>query len=104
MSTWNDADVKGFMTLQFASGGLIGAKPVGTHIHLVRSTSHGTPGPTLCNLDRFHPDSAGWSVGGGLSGPGLEFTACPACVSGAATYGGLPIGGMFASLFRKAGS
>src|SRR5450755_1564177 len=76
-------EVTGLITLQFAWGGLIGAVPADGLIHLVRSTRRGTPGPTLCDIDRFGPDAPGWSVGGGVTGLGIAREAYP----------GLPVGG-----------
>jgi len=64
-------------------------------IHLVRRTRRGTPGPPLCGLDRFHPDSPGWSVGGGISG---DYMPCPECAAAAEP---LPVDGMFAALFAS---
>jgi len=73
-------EVVGLVTLQFHSGGLLQSKPVDNYkVHLVRSTARGTPGPTLCGIDRFAPGSAGWSVGGGVTPAGHVFEACPGC-------------------------
>ena len=78
------APVTGLVTLQFLNGGLFGSKPVDDYaVHLIAATAKGTPGPTLCGLDRFHPDSAGWSAGGGLSGPGIVHKPCPGCAGAA---------------------
>ena len=87
-------------TLQFASGGLFDAEPVDDYtVHLVRSNERGgTPGPTLCGIDRFHPDSAGWSVGGGISGPTIVHKPCPGCAEVARReFAGLPVGGLGAA-------
>jgi len=87
-------EVTGLITLQFAWGGLIGAVPADGLIHLVRSTRRGTPGPTLCDIDRFGPDAPGWSVGGGVTGLGITLTPCPGCAGTAReAYPGLPVGG-----------
>lgn len=89
-------EIVALCTLQFASGGLIGARPVDDYaVHLVRQNARqGTPGPTLCGIDRFYPDSAGWSVGGGISGPGITHKPCPGCAAAAeAEFPGLPITG-----------
>jgi hypothetical protein len=87
-------EVTGLITLQFAWGGLIGAKPADGLIHLLRSTGRGTPGPTLCDIDRFADDSPGWSVGGGVTGPGITLTPCPGCASAAReNFPGLPVSG-----------
>jgi len=84
--------VTGFATLQFANGGLFDSMPVG-EIHLVRSTKHGTPGPTMCGIDRFDRSMPGWSVGGGVTGGNLpKPTPCTGCLAAAtAEYPGLPI-------------
>lgn len=74
------AEIVGLVTLQFHTGGLLDGKPVdGYAVHLIRCAKRGTPGPTLCGIDRFHPDSAGWSVGGGYSGPSIVHKPCPGC-------------------------
>lgn len=52
----------GYACCRFASGGLIGARPIGNTTHLVRATGTGTPGPTLCGIDRFAKDTPGWSI------------------------------------------
>jgi hypothetical protein len=93
--TYRGLAVTGLSTLQFLSGGLMQERPVdGYRVHLVRSTERGTPGPTLCGIDRFHPDTAGWSVGGGLSGPGITHERCPGCAKGLSGFVGLPISGL----------
>lgn len=51
------------------------------HVHLVRGTATGTPGPTLCGIDRFAADAAGWSMGGGIHGPGVVQVPCAGCVA-----------------------
>lgn len=89
-----DEPVTGFSTLQFSWGGLFDGKPVGD-IHLVRRVGNGTPGPTLCGIDRFAPDAPGWSVGGGFSG---DYKPCADCADAAATTD-LPIGGMHKGVF-----
>lgn len=48
--------------------------------HLVRSAfGGGTPGPTLCGIDRFAPTSPGWSIAGGVTGGDTRDTPCPDC-------------------------
>ncbi|QGJ88944.1 hypothetical protein PBI_TEAMOCIL_93 [Microbacterium phage Teamocil] len=87
-------------TLQFSVGGLFDSEPVGHDIHLIRMARNaGTPGPTLCGIDRFAPDAPGWGVGGGVSDP--EARACAGCVEVATTeYPGLPVwGSTFAEVF-----
>lgn len=48
-------------------------------IHLVRMRSTGTPGPTLCGLDRFGPGTS-FSMGGGYTYQGQHLRACYMCV------------------------
>jgi hypothetical protein len=82
-------------TLQFANGGLFDFEPTDLLSHAIRGTRRGTPGPTLCGIDRFGEDAPGWSVGGGVSRPGLTFTACPGCVEVAKRdFPGIPVAGM----------
>lgn len=91
-------------TLQFTRGGLFDGKPADKRIHLVRKIEDGgTPGGTLCGIDRFAKDAPGWSVGGGISGPGVEVMACPGCEAVAGRdYSAAPVwGSTFADLFRK---
>jgi hypothetical protein len=95
-----DHPTTGYMTLQFAMGGLFDAEPVGHAIHLVRSTAHGTPGPTLCLLPRFDKNTPGWSVGGGISDS--DAYACPSC--DAARDRTLPVGGSLFSRLYPSGS
>lgn len=80
LCTVPDEEVTGVATLQFTLGGLFDGRPFGDRIHLVRMIRSGTPGPTLCGLDRFAPDAPGWSVGGGVRGPDDAPHACPNCV------------------------
>ena len=93
--SWEGKSVVALETLQFASGGLIDPKPVdGYRVHLVRRTRVGTPGSTLCRIDRFAKGGAGWSVGGGVTGPNIKHDPCGGCVAVAADeYAGLPIVG-----------
>lgn len=84
-------------TLQFSWGGLFDGRPAdGYAVHLVRQKAcGGTPGPTLCGIDRFAEDAPGWSVGGGLSGPGITHAPCPGCATAAREqFPGLPVAGM----------
>lgn len=66
----------------FASGGLVDAKPVDGLSHLVAQRPNGgTPGPTLCGIDRFAKGGAG----GGRhptrrNNFGVEAPVCPVCV------------------------
>lgn len=91
-----DRTVTALVTLQFASGGLFDPRPVDAYAcHLVRSTPNGTPGPTLCGLDRFAKAGAGWSLRGGVSGPGITHEPCPGCRDAArAEFPGLPVSGL----------
>jgi hypothetical protein len=84
------------VTCQMAWGGLFDAKPVG-NVHLVRSAPCGTPGPTLCGVDRFGQNAPGWSIGGGVDGPGMVHTPCTDCARVAREdFPGLPVHGMAA--------
>lgn len=90
----------GYVTLQFHVGGLFDSEPVDDMIHLVRSAGrHGTPGPTLCGIDRFAPGTPGWSVGGGVTGPDRTHRPCPECVEAADPA--LTVTGTFAAVFRS---
>lgn len=90
-----DKTVIALSTLQFSWGGLFDGRPAdGYQVHLVRSTPNGTPGPTLCGIDRFAKDSPGWSVGGGIGGSGVVHTPCPGCADFAReNFPGLPVTG-----------
>jgi hypothetical protein len=87
-------EVTHLQTCQFAWGGLFDATPV-YDVHLVTGTANGTPGPTLCGIDRFADGSPGWSMGGGVTGPGMVHTPCPGCVTVAVEqFPGVPVTGM----------
>jgi hypothetical protein len=89
-------------TLQFHWGGLFDSKPADGLAHLVRVTKRGTPGPTLCGIDRFGKNGPGWSVGGGVSGPGITHTPCEGCVTYARQhFPALPIAGMAAKQIEE---
>lgn len=91
----NESDVVYLSTLQFSWGSLFDSKPHDGEIHLVRGTHRGTPGPTLCGIDRFAEGGPGWSVGGGISGPGISMTPCAGCVEVAKRdFPGVPVAGM----------
>lgn len=94
-------DTVALATLQFHWGGVFDFDGALDPIHLVRRCrNHGTPGPTLCGIDRFDRKGPGWSVSGGIEG---AHTACADCVAAASTeYPGLPIDGMFKGLFTEA--
>lgn len=92
-------NVIALVTLQFSWGGLLDSRPADGQMHLVRETNRGTPGPTLCGIDRFAKDAPGWSVGGGVSGPGITHTPCGGCVAVAReTFRGLPVTGLASDL------
>jgi len=81
-----NADIDGLITLQFGGQRVSDRHPLSRlTVHAVRSRrsrpglAGGTPGPTLCDIDRFFPDGPGWSVGGGVMGPGMKFHACYLC-------------------------
>jgi len=91
-----DEEIIALCTLQFSWGGLLDWRPAddGYAVHLVRETRRGTPGPTLCGIDRFAADGPGWSRGGGISGPGIIHKPCPGCASAArGQFPGLPVTG-----------
>jgi hypothetical protein len=91
---WQGRPVVALSTLQFAWGGLVDAQPADELVHLVRVANPGTPGPTLCSIDRFATGSPGWSVGGGITGPNRTLTPCRGCLAVAGRdYPNLPIEG-----------
>lgn len=51
----------------------------GLSVHLAESTQRGT-GPILCGFDRFAVN-VGFSVGGGVTGPGVTHRPCSTCAS-----------------------
>lgn len=112
-------EIAGYETLQFSWGGLIG-EPCTTEpwslTHLVARIDGGTPGPTLCGIERFRPNIGkwmrgfvrmyeqerdatvpGWSVGGGLIGPDIPVVGCDGC--DAARDKALPVTGLNASVY-----
>ena len=80
-----DDRITSLCTLQFSWGGLFDGRPADDYtVHLIRQKAGGgTPGPTLCGIDRFAKDVPGWSVGGGISGPGITHKPCPGCATAA---------------------
>ena len=70
-------------------------------LHLAAPTVHGT-GPCICGFDRFGRDEYGqrfgFSVSGGITGPGVKHNVCPEC---ARLIAGRPIKGTNASLFES---
>lgn len=100
--TTTELPVVALATLQFSWGGLIDAIPTDIDLHLVRRTARGTPGPTLCGIDRFALESPGWSVGGGVTGPNVTHGVCSGCLNVArGEFTGLPVVGMFAAYFER---
>jgi hypothetical protein len=65
-------------------------------LHLAAPTVYGM-GPCICGFDRFARD-IGFSVGGGVTGPGVKHTVCQEC---ARLIDGRPIKGTNASLFEN---
>jgi hypothetical protein len=106
---WEGREITGLVTCQMAARGA-GYTLLGPHrgtydAHLVRSMPDGgTPGPTLCGIDRFNPGGPGWSLGGGVLGPEVEQRPCQDCVAVAvAEYPGLaPRQGVGAAELRAA--
>lgn len=54
-------------------------------IHLAGPSETGGTGPILCGFNRFQRDedghyAIGFSVGGGITGPGIEHDVCTGCV------------------------
>lgn len=92
-------------TCQFMRGGLFNSRPAdGRRIHLVRmSAAGGFVGPTLCGIDRFGEGAPGFSMGGGVTGPGIEKAPCPKCEDVAGReYAAAPVwGSTFADVFRR---
>lgn len=87
-------------TLQFSTGGLFDGKPTSSRIHLIRGTHSGTPGPTLCGIERMQRDGngkligPGFSVGGGIIEHGREYVCCEECSEVARRdFPGLPVAG-----------
>lgn len=97
MPARHELSAVGLVTLQTSWGGLFDPRPTADNyaVHLVRATDRGTPGPTLCGIDRFADDAPGWSVGGGVSGPGIKHTPCQGCADVARRdFRDLPIRGL----------
>jgi hypothetical protein len=82
-----NANIVGLQTCQMTPGGLEARarRKAEQMIHLVRvrgrvpGNSGGTPGPTLCDLDRFGP-GVSFSMGGGATWEGMNLRACYMCV------------------------
>jgi hypothetical protein len=78
-----NANITSLVTCQFSRDK---AGPMSdTWVHAVRSRGRapgvlpGTPGPTLCGIPRFGPDSTGWSLGGGSWSPRKTYHGCYQC-------------------------
>jgi hypothetical protein len=90
--------IVGFQTCQMS---LPGARKSNEVIHLVRVRGRapgrlgGTPGPTMCGVDRHGPD-VGFVMGGGTVGPDMRIRACYQCVHQAKReFPGLPVSTSF---------
>lgn len=71
----------------------VGSSPQVTHLVLLDSKGSNGGRPTMCRLTRFPTrdpetrqellaaDLPGWSMGGGVCGPGVEQVECPGCYS-----------------------
>ena len=66
-------------------------------VHLAGPGAHGGTGPCICGFDR-HAKDVGFSVGGGVTGPGVEHDVCAEC---AALAGDATITGTHRALFGK---
>jgi hypothetical protein len=91
-------------TLQFHWGGLFDSVPADDYtVHLLRSTRTGTPGPSLCGINRFGADAPGFSAGGGITGPNIVHRACAGCADVArAEFPGLPVTGSIGAQVMRA--
>ena len=73
-------------------------------LHLAGPAAGGGTGPCICGFDRHARDAdgrhiVGFSVGGGITGPGVRHAVCAGC---AALAGGRTIRGTNAALFAPA--
>lgn len=68
-------------------------------VHLAGPTERGGTGPCLCGFDRF-ANNVGFSVGGGVTGPGYHHNACGEC---AALAAGRAVSGTHRNLFTTEG-
>lgn len=82
--------------VQLHYGGLFDSRSADGALHLVRNAVNGgCPGPLLCGIDFRAEDGPGYSVGGGVAGPGVNRTSCPACCEQARLlFAGLPVCGL----------
>ena len=76
-----------------------GYSPQITHLVILDDTGSNGGRPTLCRLTRFptcgkngevllDADLPGWSMGGGVQGPGVKQVECPDCYSRLADLSG----------------
>lgn len=94
-----NAGVTSLVTLQFGGAQRVGDRhphsPLVIHAVRTRRDVAGGVGPTLCDINRFSPDTPGWSIGGGHDGPTMKFRACYRCAGVARRdFPGLTIYGM----------
>lgn len=101
--------IDGLVTLQFLGNrrehGLFCSPQI---IHVVRRRAArpgrqpDTPGPTLCDIDRFGPYAPSWTVGGAVTVDGMK--ACYLCRRRARDmFPGLPVHGTLSSAYVFAG-
>jgi hypothetical protein len=67
-------------------------------VHLAGPGATGGVGPCICGFNRFARD-VGFSVGGGVSGPGYTHLPCPECAALAGEDN--QIGGMHRAMFAR---
>lgn len=92
---WRTATVVGLEACQFGATGREAPEAPYDDIHLVRKTATGTPGPTLCGIDRFTKDGPGWDMGIGYVRTGVTPTGCSACaIEAAEKFHDVPIQGL----------
>jgi hypothetical protein len=95
-----EIDVVYLATLQFSVGGLFDGEPLSNRVHLIRGTHRGTPGPTLCGIERMQRDEngkligPGFSVGGGIIDSRVTYECCRDCAETARRdFSGVPVAG-----------
>ena len=72
----------------FSWGGLMDGRSTDKQAHIVRATKHGTPGPTLCGIDRFAKHGPGGGYHESATQPPLSdspHVVCGSCVDVART-------------------
>lgn len=77
-----NADITGLVTCQFGGH----KRGVYSWIHAVRKRAGirgvrlpGTPGPTLCGIERFNREAPGWSLSGGVIDNNVDYHGCYQC-------------------------